>query len=96
MLQATELKNNCDLIAKMVRKSGFSLVKVLGIAADNGIVVPYMEFVRRYHTDGTPRKVWIPVDVSHPRSSTSDSRWTNDHNHEPRYDRMFRSRLGRA
>jgi len=96
MLQATELKNNCDLIAKMIRKSGFSLVKVLGIAKAQGIEVPYMEFVRRFHTDGTPRKVWIPVDVSHPRSDTGDSKWENTHNHEPRYDRMFRGRLGRV
>lgn len=95
MLEATMMKENCALIAKMVRKSGLSPVKVLGIAAENGIEVPYMEFVRRYHTDGTPRKLWIPVDVSHPRSTTSDSRWNNDHNHEPRYDRMYRGRLGR-
>lgn len=95
MLQSTQMKEHCDLIAKMIRKSGFSLVKVLGIAKAQGIEVPYMEFVRRYHTDGTPRKTFIPVDVSHPRSDTADSKWDNAHNHEPRYDRMYRGKIGR-
>jgi len=96
MLQSTQMKENCDLIAKMIRKTGFSLVKVLGIASENGITVPYMEFTRRYHIDGTPRKVWIPVDVSHPRSDSAESKWVNTHNHEPRYDRMYRGRIGRV
>jgi hypothetical protein len=94
MLQATKLNKDCALIAKMIRWSGFSLVKVLGIAKDNGVDVPYMEFVRRYHDDGTPRKLYIPVYVSNPRSDSAASKWDNAHNHEPRFDRMYRGRLG--
>lgn len=91
---ATYTKESALFVGEMMRKTGFTLARVLPLARGIGLEVSYMDCVQFIDpVDGKVRKHTIPCDTSHPKSPTSGDRFVNGANHEPRFDRMMRTRL---
>lgn len=84
-------------LARIARGSRRNMQELIRIAQQHCPELTWEEVSKWFYNDGQPvpqRK--IPLWTTGCRSATAESKWIAPQNMEPRYDRMFRGRLGRA
>jgi hypothetical protein len=88
------MKEVASKLASIARSTGRSMERLAVLAAKQGVEVPWWNW---FTNDGQPIPQRKPSTWSTGiRSDTCESKWEMPENMEPRYDRMFRGRIGRV